>query len=250
VVPIGPGFVVRRVAVDGEVIVLEVTGAAQEGRCPCCAAASGRVHSRYHRRPLDLPWRGHTVRLVLSARRFVCGNGACRRRTFVEPFGDRLIGRARRTRGADALLLRFARAAGAEAGARLAAAAGLPVSPDTLLRLERRAAAEAAPPRVLGVDDFAWRRGQRYRLLLVDLETRRPVDVLADAESGTLGSVACRTPGTAVLAKLLPPFVRRRRSPSHVLVSPNQKRRWRADPRPGTSASGSSSSANARQPSS
>jgi transposase len=202
VVPVASGFVVRRVMVDGAMVVLAVTGAADTARCPACGAVRGRVHSRYHRRPPDLPWRGHAVRLVLSARRFARANAACRRRTFVERFGDRLAWRARRTGAADALLLGLARAAGAEAGARRASAAGLPVGPDTLLRLERRAATATAPtPRVLGIDDVAWRRGQRDGLLRVDPATRRPVGMLPDAEPGTLAAWLRSHPGAQVIAR-------------------------------------------------
>src|SRR5689334_3876131 len=110
-VPVAPGFVVRRVAADGAAVVLDAEGAAAAARCPVCGVASDRVHSRYRRRALDLPWRGHAARVALTVRRFVCTNAGCARRTFAEGFGDALGGRARRTQEADSMLLRLARAA-------------------------------------------------------------------------------------------------------------------------------------------
>jgi transposase len=103
--------------------------------CPKCGELSGRQHSSYERRPLDLPWRGHTVRLKIHSRRWFCDVPECPRQIFAERFDGVLAHYARRTNGTTELLTTFALQAGGEGGARLARKAGVPISPDTLLRL-------------------------------------------------------------------------------------------------------------------
>jgi transposase len=93
-------------------------------------------------------------------------------------------------------------AVSAEAGARLASQLHTPLSPDTLLRIVRHTPLPPrATPRVLGVDDFALRKGTVYGTLLVDLERRCPVDVLPDRTATALAQWLRTHPGVDIIAR-------------------------------------------------
>ncbi len=166
---------------EGEAIVLVATATSTATCCPGCDHATSRVHSRYRRTVADLPWQGLAVRLELQVRRWFCTNPACARRIFAERLPAVVAPYARRTARLASVVEALALAVGGEAGARLLATLGTPLSADTLLNVIRQATRPAPPPlRVLGIDDWSWRRGHRFGTILVDLERRAVVDLLPD----------------------------------------------------------------------
>jgi transposase len=183
-------------------ITVVVSASRVTARCPDCDQPTARVHSHYWRTPVDLPWQGLTVRLRLRTRRWRCANPRCPRRIFTERLPDVVAPSARRTARLAAVVEAVAFALGGEPGARILRRLGVPLSGDALLAAIRRAAEEApATPAILGVDDFALRRGRRYGTLLVDLEARRPVDILPDATSASLAAWLADHPGIRIICR-------------------------------------------------
>jgi transposase len=181
---------VERLIAKADHIILVVRAVRRTVPCPGCAQPSSRIHSYYERRLADLPWNGVAVGIRLRTRRFFCDAEDCAHHIFTERLPETAASYARRTLRMEQALRWLGLALGGEAGARTAQRLGLGVSGDTLLRHLRRMwlAQKPAPVsiRVLGMDDWAWRKGQRYGTILCDLERRRVVDLLPDRQSNTV----------------------------------------------------------------
>jgi len=174
-----PGCHVERVRQQDGELRLVVRALPAGAACPDCRRRSTAPHSTYVRRPADLPPLGQGVRLEVHVRRFYCQNARCARRTVAEPFRGLIDPRSQRTRRLAAAQRRVAVQVGGEASARLLTGLARPASADTLRRLVRTAPLPTSrTPRVLGVDDWARKRGRTYGTILVDLEARRIVDLL------------------------------------------------------------------------
>ncbi|WP_443079375.1 ISL3 family transposase [Streptomyces sp. P5-A9] len=167
-----------------------------------CGQGTARVHGRYARRLRDVAVGGRNVAIELCVCRFRCANPACPAVTFAEQIVGLTTPHSRHTPLLRGVLTQVGLALAGRAGARLAVAIGICVGRDTLLRLVRALPEpDVGPVEVLGVDDFAFRRGRHYSTILIDMAPHRPLHLFGGREGEDLSASLGEHPEVKVICR-------------------------------------------------
>jgi len=195
---------VERLAIVPQGIFILLACAEADAICPQCQHRSSRVASRYVRNVADLPWRQTPVVLRLEVRRFFCDRADCPRKVFAEQFPQIVRKHGRRTVDQEKWLAQIGLICSGQASARLAHDHFIYASGDTVLRCLRRCVvrpSDASSPRIVGIDDFAFRKGCRYGTLLVDHESGKVLDLLDERSSESTAALLARYPNVQIVTR-------------------------------------------------
>jgi len=198
-----PNVQLTSFALIDDVWVVEAASIGTVAACPSCLVVSAVRHSSYERRFCDLPIQGRPVQIRLTVSRWRCRNSDCGQSIFTERLPGMVAPRARQTGRAASILRLLGHGVGGRPGARLAARLGFVGNRTTILRhlIRHQLLSDYSAPRVVGLDEWAARKGTRFGTIAVDLERRRVIDVLPDRSAVSTAAWLAERPSIELIAR-------------------------------------------------
>jgi len=196
------GLEVTVIEMIDEVLIITAVSTQVHPACPLCGTSATRVHSRYTRRLADLPCSGQPVCLRVLMRKCFCDVPSCARKIFVERLTPFAQPRARVTQRLYQMVQLLGLATGGRLGFRVTARLGIQTSRTTILRRIMALPTEpVGQVTQIGIDDFSFRRGRKFGMIVVDLQTHQVLEVLADRTVDTSATWMTSHPELEVVSR-------------------------------------------------
>lgn len=196
-----PGLIVNNIDFSYSLVTIYASIKAKRGKCPVCEKHSNKIHDHYTRTISDLPVFQNKTTIFLKTRKFKCQNPQCSRKVFSEqtPY---ILRYSRRTERVSKLLDSLSIELTGKLGSMLSGQLLISVSRSTITRIaHKQQLPQIAQPKVLGVDDFAYRKGVSYGTVLIDMETSKPIDILPSREGKELKKWLLKYPDVNIVTR-------------------------------------------------
>jgi len=167
-------------SINGGLIQLSIKSNTHEAICPVCKKKSSSYHSTYHRKVQDLPILGKKVILDITAYRYYCDNIECKQKVFAEELEGFAGWYRRKTERLEDMIITIAVNTSCEGCSRICSHMGVDVSGDAIIRLIKRYSKkkESFASEIIGIDDWAYKKGHTYGTIICDGKTHKPIDLL------------------------------------------------------------------------
>jgi transposase len=196
------GMLIEQIQITENGLVITVVATSPTSCCPLCSEPSSSIHCHYRRTLRDVPCAGRRVQLLLTVRKFYCRNPLCERKVFSERLPAFVEPWARMTIRHCEQITSIGLATCGKGGTRLAARLGIQTTRQTILRrIMDLPDSSTGSILFLGIDDFSFRRGYLFGTILVNLESRRVVDLLPDREAETSAAWIRQQPDLMVVSR-------------------------------------------------
>jgi len=171
-------------------ITIKLKSLKHQQECQICGQEMSGYHGTYVRTVQDLPILGKNVILKITAYEYNCLNEDCAQKTFADDYNEFLSKFSRMTNRCEDFIKILALSTSCEGAAMICSKIGLKVSGDTIiLMLKKTVSGDNTVTKcsdTIGIDDFAYRKGQTYCTVVCDWQTRKPVKILAGRDGESL----------------------------------------------------------------
>ena len=196
-----PVLIINNIDYSCSIVKIYASIKTKRSKCPICEKYSNKVHDHYTRTISDLPVFQNKTTIILKTRKFKCQNSQCKRKVFSEqtPY---ILRYSRRTKRVSKILDSLSIELTGKLGSMLSKQLLIPVSSSSITRIvHKQQLPPIIQPMVLGVDDFAYRKGINYGTILIDMETSKPIDILPSREGKDLKKWLSKYPDAKIVTR-------------------------------------------------
>lgn len=184
-----PDMKITSIEEDSEKLIIKIKSKTKSAPCPVCGEKSDYHQVTYQRTIDDLPLFGKPVQLIITAYKYKCFNNKCKQKIFSEDLHGFAGKFRRRSERCEDLVAAIGLNTNCESAAFICSYMGIQISGDTVIRIllkKYENSTENTSSDVIGVDDWAYKKGHTYGTVICDGQTNNPITILEGRDGSEL----------------------------------------------------------------